>query len=241
MAVVPITLSFTFQTQNINAANFDLFYFNEGSFGVLSGNDITTPGGITAFESLLSTFITGALPSLPGGTVTSITITYNSGVDTLDINIIGEGDNSAINISASIGIDYINLPSNIAVFRFGSATCPECPPNVNPDDATDCLDCYQQEADNCATEVVIQGLTASTEYVATITDNQSGKVYNSTITSDGDGELTITTANYPAGLFSPYNSPLTITLTEGGDDVVLTYGYVNYSCIELTTTNNTEI
>lgn len=119
--------------------------------------------------------------------------------------------------------------------------CPDCPPSVNPEDAEDCLSCYQQQVDNCAAEIVIQGLDDTTTYVISISDPQSGKTYTSTNISDVNGEVTLDTADYPAGLFSPYNSPLTLTILQNGQPVTLTYGYVNYSCIDLVVSNQTEI
>lgn len=119
--------------------------------------------------------------------------------------------------------------------------CPDCPPSVNPEDAEDCLSCYQQSVDNCADEIVIQGLEDTATYTVNISDPQSGKTYTSTKISDVNGEITLETSDYPAGLFSPYNSPLTLTLIQDGSPVVLTYGYVNYSCIDLVVTNQTEI
>lgn len=117
------------------------------------------------------------------------------------------------------------------------AACPDCPPSVIPEDATDCLSCYEQYAVNCETPITIQGLDASTEYVITISDNVSGKNYSYTTTTDTNGEADIDTADFPTGLFSPYNSPFTLTITENGVPVTLTYGYVNYSCISLNITN----
>jgi hypothetical protein len=120
-----------------------------------------------------------------------------------------------------------------------SAVCPGCPPSVNPEDATDCLSCYQQEADFCETPITILGLSDNTDYTLNILDSQSGKTYTYSVTTDGNGEADIDTADFPTGLFSPYNSPFTITIKDtNGNPVVLTYGYVNYSCIDLTIINS---
>lgn len=116
--------------------------------------------------------------------------------------------------------------------------CPECPPSVNPEDATDCLSCYQQTVENCDTSIIIYGLEDTTDYEVTITDNVSGRKYLHSTTSDSDGEITLDTSDFPTGLFSPYNSPMTLTITENGSPVTLTYGYVNYSCIELNVINS---
>ena len=113
-----------------------------------------------------------------------------------------------------------------------------CPPSVNPEDATDCLSCYQQTISTCPDEIVIEGLDTDTDYVFTVTDNVSGKKYTYSVTSDGFGDGTIDTTAFPAGLFTPYNSPMTLTITENGSPVTLTYGYVNYSCIELVINND---
>ncbi len=130
-----------------------------------------------------------------------------------------------------------NLAYGVVIGSAEASPCPECPPSVNPEDATDCLSCYEQYAVNCATPITIQGLDASTEYVITISDNVSGKNYSYTTTTDTNGEADIDTADFPTGLFSPYNSPFTLTITENGVPVTLTYGYVNYSCISLNITN----
>ena len=113
-----------------------------------------------------------------------------------------------------------------------------CPPSVNPEDATDCLSCYQQTISTCPDTIVIEGLDTDTDYVFTVTDNVSGKKYTYAVTSDGFGDGTIDTTAFPAGLFTPYNSPMTLTITENGSPVTLTYGYVNYSCIELVINND---
>jgi hypothetical protein len=139
-----------------------------------------------------------------------------------------------------------NLYAN-AQYIYGSlcedtGNCTPCPPSVNPEDATDCLSCYSKEILFCDATFDIEGLEADTEYTIKITDNVSNKTYEYVGVADQYGIIEITTADYPTGVFTPYNSPLTITILDAnGDPVVLTYGYVNYSCIELTTTNTTTV
>jgi hypothetical protein len=123
-----------------------------------------------------------------------------------------------------------------------TGSCTPCPPSVNPDDATDCLSCYPLEIEFCASTFDIEGLEADTEYTIKIKDNVSNKTYDYVATSDQYGIIEITTANYPTGVFTPFNSPLSITILDAnGDPVILTYGYVNYSCLELNVTNTTTI
>ena len=123
-----------------------------------------------------------------------------------------------------------------------TGSCIPCPPSVNPEDATDCPSCYDQSIAFCDSVIEILGLDASTEYDFKITDQATGKVYNYTATTDGFGEADLLTADFPTGLFTPYNGAFTISIFDvNGDPVILTYGYVNYSCIELTVTNTTTI
>ena len=142
-----------------------------------------------------------------------------------------------------------NIGGDIAACSFFSTeqceatgNCEVCPPSVNPEDATDCPSCYDQSIAFCDSVIEILGLDASTEYDFKITDQATGKVYNYTATTDGFGEADLLTADFPTGLFTPYNGAFTISIFDvNGDPVILTYGYVNYSCIELTVTNTTTI
>ena len=119
--------------------------------------------------------------------------------------------------------------------------CPQCPPSVNPDDATDCPDCYSDEVPFCDTPISILGLADSTQYTFSIIDQATGRTYTYTTTTDSNGQADLATADFPTGLFTPYNGPFTITINDAnGDPVVLTYGYVNYSCVEVTITNSTD-
>ena len=119
--------------------------------------------------------------------------------------------------------------------------CPQCPPSVNPDDATDCPDCYSDEVPFCDTPISILGLADSTQYTFSIIDQATGRTYTYTATTDANGQADLATADFPTGLFTPYNGPFTITIFDtNGDPVVLTYGYVNYSCVEVTITNSVD-
>jgi hypothetical protein len=194
-----------------------------------------TAGGASPLQTLIG-FIGTTLENQLGGSFTWTTTTVGSNYQ-IDITFTGlttdpttqpEGDLASLALVDDLGQFYTSALYN---------TCPDCPPSVNPEDATDCLSCYEQYAVNCATPITIQGLDASTEYVITISDNVSGKNYTYTTTTDTNGEADIDTADFPTGLFSPYNSPFTLTITENGVPVTLTYGYVNYSCISLNITN----
>lgn len=122
-----------------------------------------------------------------------------------------------------------------------TGNCPECPPSVNPDDATDCPDCYSDTVPFCDTPISILGLSDSTEYTFSIVDQATGLTYTYTTTTDANGQADLVTADFPTGLFTPYNGPFTISIFDtNGDPVTLTYGYVNYSCVEVTITNSND-
>jgi hypothetical protein len=189
------------------------------------------------------------LEALFGGTfswVTSSDATYNI----YTISWAGLTSDPALGVYGNItAIYYLDILGDNGSAQFISAdlceatgSCTPCPPSVNPDDATDCLSCYPLEIEFCASTFDIEGLEADTEYTIKIKDNVSNKTYDYVATSDQYGIIEITTANYPTGVFTPFNSPLSITILDAnGDPVILTYGYVNYSCLELNVTNTTTI
>lgn len=194
-------------------------------------------GGASTLTVLLGSIKT-TLEGQWGGTFAWDTTTVGSNFQ-IDVTFTGlstdpeldplTGDLSAISLIDDGG-NYYTAALYVA--------CPDCPPSVNPENATDCLSCYQLEADFCETPITVQGLDASENYTFTIVDNVSGKTYTYAVTTDTNGEADINTADFPTSLFSPYNSPFTITIKDStGSPVVLTYGYVNYSCIELTIIN----
>lgn len=212
--------------------------FTNGSYGVLYQQGSGSSGG-TSLNELLG-YIKTNLETDWGGTFawTTTTVGGNYQIDITYTNLTidpttGEADDlvGLVLIDDIGGIFYSAMSEPCG-------DCPECPPSVNPEDATDCLSCYQLEADFCETPITVQGLDASEDYTFTIIDNVSGKTYTYAVTTDGNGEADIDTADFPTSLFSPYNSPFTITIKDStGSPVVLTYGYVNYSCIELTIVN----
>ena len=179
-----------------------------------------------------------------GGSMTWVKTTV-SGFDEYAITFTGITTDPTTDAPNGYDIVSFSLQDDSSTFYsavwISTNVCEEnglCPPSVNPEDATDCLSCYQQIISTCPDEIVIEGLDTDTDYVFTVTDNVSGKKYTYAVTSDGFGDGTIDTTAFPAGLFTPYNSPMTLTITENGSPVTLTYGYVNYSCIELVINND---
>lgn len=213
--------------------------FTGGSYLISYQQGGGTSGG-TSITELLG-LIKGVLETDWGGTFVWTTTTVGGNYQ-IDIDYTGLTTDPATGGNADLVA--LALIDDIATFYYSamSEPCVDCPPSVNPEDATDCLSCYQLEADFCETPITVQGLDASEDYTFTIIDNVSGKTYTYAVTTDTNGEADINTADFPTSLFSPYNSPFTITIKDStGSPVVLTYGYVNYSCIELTIVNASTI
>jgi hypothetical protein len=229
-----MALSYTGQFLVPTASTFT----SSGLTGIYYQLSAGSSGGSDTLNALLGSMGT-TLEGQWGGTFSWVTTTVGSNYQ-IDITFTGLTDDPADDpttgeLSALILVDDGGLNFTAAIYP----ACPECPPSVNPEDATDCLSCYQQEADFCDTPITILGLSDNTDYTLNILDSQSGKTYTYSVTTDGNGEADINTADFPTGLFSPYNSPFTITIKDtDGNPVVLTYGYVNYSCIDLTIINS---
>ena len=217
--------------------------FNNGGFVDFRQFDSGNAGPITGITAILNE-VKAIYEVKYGGTLSWTSQTNGSFVD---YSITYEGLTTDPATDSLNGFDIVMFAVQDDSLEYYSAAwistnvCEEnglCPPSVNPEDATDCLSCYQQTISTCPDTIVIEGLDTDTEYVFTVTDNVSGKKYTYAVTSDGFGDGTIDTTAFPAGLFTPYNSPMTLTITENGSPVTLTYGYVNYSCIELVINND---
>ena len=230
---VPLASSFT----QINAIDF--FEFGSSNTGLFATPILALSYFKTTYEGLFGGNYSWVITS--DATYDIYTITWN-GLTTDPITDPARG-----NVVCLILVDELSFGQVATQYVYGSlcedtGSCTPCPPSVNPDDATDCLSCYPLEIEFCDSTFDIEGLEADTEYTIKIRDNVSNKTYDYVATSDQYGIIAITTANYPTGVFTPYNSPLSISILDvNGDPVILTYGYVNYSCLELNVTNTTTI
>ena len=218
--------------------------FTNGGYFNLQQTNSGAGIGITGVDAILGYIRDNIYEFLYGGSMTWVKTTA-AGFDNYIITLTGlttDPDTDATNGYGIVAFAVIDDGNTYYSASWLSTTdCEEnglCPPSVNPEDAEDCLSCYQQTISTCPDEIVIEGLDTDTDYVFTVTDNVSGKKYTYAVTSDGFGDGTIDTTAFPAGLFTPYNSPMTLTITENGSPVTLTYGYVNYSCIELVINND---
>jgi hypothetical protein len=229
-----MALSYTGQFLIPTASTFT----SSGITGIYYQLSAGNAGGSQTLQELLGVFKT-TLEADWGGTFSWVTTTVGSNYQ-IDITYTGLTTDPTTNPLTGELSSLALIDDGSSIFMAAMyEPCPECPPSVNPDDATDCLSCYQQEADFCDTPITILGLSDNTDYTLNILDSQSGKTYTYSVTTDGNGEADIDTADFPTGLFSPYNSPFTITIKDtNGNPVVLTYGYVNYSCIDLTIINS---
>ena len=229
---VPTTRVFT---------SIDYLQFWEFSSGASSAF-LTIPEVLASAKSLLEALFGGTFSWITSSDATNNIYTISWTGLTSD----PENDPTYGNITA---LYYQDIGGDTGSAQFlstslceATGSCEVCPPSVNPEDATDCPSCYDQSIAFCDSVIEILGLDASTEYDFKITDQATGKVYNYTATTDGFGGADLLTADFPTGLFTPYNGAFTISIFDvDGNPVILTYGYVNYSCIELTVTNTISV
>lgn len=112
----------------------------------------------------------------------------------------------------------------------------EACPEPEPDPITQCAECITVERAACAAAYTFTaGLTASTDYVAVLSDH-FGRQYTQDITSGVDGDFTIdATGDFPLGFWTPENSPIEIWVRESVNDTneAITVSSTEYPCIKL--------
>ncbi len=228
----------------------------DSTFDYYNANQITGGAGgpVAGVLNVLDILEESYASNLGLGGSFSITETVGPIVTTYNITYSGLTVDPATTIDINYGVpnEIVNFTLQSPQYAYGGRwisaeacidedACPECPPSVNPEDAEDCLTCYNDEVEFCADDISVPGLESNTEYNFKIVDNSTGNVYTYTATSDNYGAADLVTEDFPRGLFTPYNGPFTITITDiNGDPVTLTYGYVNYSCISVTITKSND-
>ncbi len=239
-AVLRVPITYTIS----NLGRVDIWEFASGSTSALSSIDDVLNSEKALFEGAYGGTFSWITSS--DGTYNIYTISWTglSADPATDPDLITA---TLLGNPTCLYISNDNLEIVSCAFLYSSlcedtGNCTPCPPSVNPEDATDCLSCYPLEIEFCDSTFDIEGLEADTEYTIKITDNVSNKTYDYVGVTDQYGIIEITTADYPSGVFTPYNSPLSVSILDvNGDPVVLTYGYVNYSCLELNVSNTISV
>lgn len=99
-----------------------------------------------------------------------------------------------------------------------------------------CPDCQEKNFSACeASYTITAGLTADTEYTVVLTDRNEVR-YTQLVTTDGSGNLTIDTTDFPTGAFTPEFGGFTMVVytdTEMTDPVDITAGGYTYGCVKL--------
>ncbi len=98
----------------LDPSNFFIYQASNDFIGTSSTFDVT--GSTAAFKAFIESFITTAMPFGMGGTITSSSVVYNAGAETLTINIIGTGD-----VSATL-FPFVFLNENYASYATNSIT-----------------------------------------------------------------------------------------------------------------------
>ena len=163
--------------------------FTNGGYFNLQQTNSGAGIGITGVDAILGYIRDNIYEFLYGGSMTWVKTTA-AGFDNYIITLTGlttDPDTDATNGYGIVAFAVIDDGNTYYSASWLSTTdCEEnglCPPSVNPEDAEDCLSCYQQTISTCPDEIVIEGLDTDTDYVFTVTDNVSGKKYTYAVTS----------------------------------------------------------
>jgi regulatory protein YycH of two-component signal transduction system YycFG len=101
---------------------------------------------------------------------------------------------------------------------------------------TACPDCLEKTLSACeASYTITAGLTADTDYTVVLTDRNEIR-YTQLVTSDGDGDLTIDTTDFPTGAFTPEFGGFTMVVysdVELTTPVEITSRAHTYGCVQL--------
>lgn len=225
MAIVPIALQGTLNLQSVNPGNFQIEIFYHRDFITGSGNDVTSPSGITALKNLLASIITGAAPNYPAGTVDTNEISFNAGTDILTIDIQGDGSNAAIYLPSAIAVNQGIQNANVVAFRFGSITCPE---------PIACQECYDAHISSCSDIDLALDFLPTTEYTVLIIDSWDDQIRLDK-TSDANGVISITGEDIPSIDLMPGAAPFSVRafLQSSNEPHQFIIGGSIYACINL--------
>lgn len=108
-----------------------------------------------------------------------------------------------------------------------------------------CGSCIELVFDECSDLVIapVSGLSPSTDYWWFLTDH-FGNIYKHSVTSDADGNISISPDHLPAGFLTSAIGAVTITIRDDEHsmvDIPLTYNGTAYDCIQATFQKVTEL
>jgi hypothetical protein len=106
---------------------------------------------------------------------------------------------------------------------------------------TDCKKCFNVSLPACVSKIVINAdLQANALYKALLRD-KFDNAYQTIITADADGQLTIDTSVFSQGLFTPFSGPFNLSLYKcsSNDDCecepeAITFCKDEFECITIT-------
>jgi hypothetical protein len=103
-----------------------------------------------------------------------------------------------------------------------------------------CTGCGSIEWAECQNDYTINlGLNSETQYIYTLTNSQTGIKYIQTSITDENGVTTWDTYLMPELYVS--GNVFVLTATDGSEDVTFTYNGTEYSCMQITIVNQTNI
>ncbi|MDF2381333.1 hypothetical protein JMG10_07645 [Nostoc ellipsosporum NOK] len=91
--------------------------------------------------------------------------------------------------------------------------------------------CYETTVAQCSSLVLKAGLPPSTDFFVLINRSWSNTVHQRRVQTNGNGDLEIDKADYPAGFFTGGSYHLRLRQTSGGYDIQdLTFDTKQYEC-----------
>ena len=200
---------------------------HRGTVATVNGNyqssifDLSQAG---AFESLINDLLQNAAMTL---------------VDYAVTETISGGQNNQLGYFTFTADSDTEVPGGTFFFSaivYGGSTGWNAIPSSSCDTVTACPDCLEKNFAACAASYTITtGLTAATEYMVVLTDVNEIR-YTQLITTDGSGNLTIDTTDFPAGAFTPEFGGFTMEVYSDSElttPVDITVGSLTYGCVKL--------
>lgn len=231
MAIVPIEIIGQLKTKNYQPLSNFTLYVVENGFNIHrhQNNNVTTAGGLAAFKSLLESYITDDSNHIDGVIISSsVTIDTNQGH--IDVNILGEGDNTCDHFAGAFFTEetWSERNNHTIALRFLGEVC----------EPTLCEDCQDLILNYCNGNPEFDLGLPDDNYMVTIEDHSSNNWYTQMITSTG-GVITWDVSSNGA-IFNPFTY-YTMSILDGeGDVVTWVNGGNQYNCVRFTFKNSTD-
>lgn len=209
----------------MNPANFQIEILLQGSYGSLANNDVTTPGGLVAWQALIESLFTAM-----GGSTTTNTASYDVGTETFTFSAEGTGDNETVNLPGGITCDANQSQANAAVFRFAE------PVVAPPGTPIACQNCYSATIGECEDFGIAVDLEPTEDYIVKIIDSFGDQIILEK-TSDASGNIIVLASEIPDISLRATAPPFTVSFFKAA--TLEQHGFIigdyQYDCLVIDT------